>query len=248
MILPLSSVAQGVDSTPFDKHLFISGNQSLPYRLLKPKNPEPEKKYPLIIFFHGAGERGADNEIHIKHITETFLDPENRENFPCYIIAPQCPENTMWASHDREGKMKNRPTAVMEMVIALIDKTQKEFPVDHSRVYVTGLSMGGYGTWDLIARFPNRFAAAVPICGGGDEATAPLIQHIPIWAFHGSRDGVVLPKNSRKMIRAIQTAGGKPGYTEYPDVGHDSWVQAYLEPYLLPWLFRQHLEEPSNGN
>lgn len=248
MILPLSLFAQGGATTTFDKYLYISGNQTLPYRLLKPQKLEAEKKYPLIIFFHGAGERGTDNEIHIKHITETFLNAENREKFPCFIIAPQCPENTMWASHDREGKMKASPSPVMQMVIALIEKTQNEFPIDLSRVYVTGLSMGGYGTWDLIARFPGRFAAAVPICGGGDQATAAIVQHIPIWAFHGSRDTVVLPQNSRKMIRAIQTAGGKPGYTEYPDVGHDSWVEAYREPYLLPWLFRQHLKKTSDGN
>lgn len=248
MVFPFSAFAQVGDSTPFDKHLYTSGNQTLPYRLLKPEKVEDGKKYPLIIFFHGAGERGTDNEIHIQHITETFLDPENRKKFPCYFIAPQCPQNTMWASHDREGKMKPNPAPVMEMVIGLIEKTQKDFPIDLARVYVTGLSMGGYGTWDLIARFPNRFAAAVPICGGGDIATAALIRHIPIWAFHGSRDTVVLPKNSRKMIRALQGAGGKPGYTEYPDVGHDSWVQAYGEPYLLPWLFRQHLEKTSDSN
>lgn len=242
MILPLSSPAQGVASLQFDKYLFIRGNQTLPYRLLKPRKLGPDKKYPLIIFFHGAGERGTDNEIHIKHIKETFLDPGNRENFPAFVIAPQCPENTVWASHDREGKMKPGPSPLMEMAISLIDKIQKEFPIDISRVYVTGVSMGGYGTWDLIARFPNRFAAAVPVCGGGDPETATLIQHIPIWAFHGSRDTVVPPKNSRKMIRAIQTAGGAPGYTEYPDVGHDSWVHAYRDPYLLPWLFRQQLK------
>jgi predicted peptidase len=133
----------------------------------------------------------------------------------------------------------------MAMVIELIAKIEKEFPIDRSRIYVTGLSMGGYGTWDLIARFPHRFAAAVPVCGGGDPETASQIKHIPLWAFHGALDNVVPPGQSRVMVRALQDAGGTPGYTEYPDVKHDSWVYAFREPHLLPWLFNQHLGEKS---
>jgi predicted peptidase len=199
---------------------------------------------------HGAGERGNDNEVQINHIKELFLDPDNRSRHACYVIAPQCPQKTMWATHHREGNrliMKDKPTTPMQLLIELISKIEKEFPVDRSRIYITGLSMGGYGTWDLIARFPNRFAAAIPICGGGDTKTAETIKQIPLWAFHGALDGVVPPNQSRAMIKATQDAGGKPGYTEYPGVEHDSWVYAYREPYLLPWLFDQVLEKSPQG-
>jgi predicted peptidase len=117
----------------------------------------------------------------------------------------------------------------------------KEYPVDPSRIYITGVSMGGFGTWDLLARLPGKFAAAIPICGGGDEQTALKIKHIPLWVFHGAKDDIVSPKQSRTMIKALQDAGGAPGYTEYPDIEHSSWVQAYREPHLLPWLFKQKL-------
>ena len=150
----------------------------------------------------------------------------------------------MWASHSREGNrlvMKSKPTTPMSLLIELIEKVEKEFPIDPDRIYVTGLSMGGYGTWDLIARFPDKFAAAIPICGGGDPQTAMRTKHIPQWAFHGALDEVVSPQNSRVMVKALQDAGARPGYTEYPDVQHDSWVYAYREPHLLPWLFDQHL-------
>ena len=248
MFLSVLTFAQGGLSTDFEKLVYKRDGNSLPYRLLKPEQPEPGKKYPLIVFLHGAGERGTDNEVHIDHVTGLFLNPHNRKKFPCYVLAPQCPKNVMWASHDREGNMKSSPSAIMQLVIGLMDKTEKAFPIDPSRIYITGLSMGGYGTWELIARFPDRFAAAVPVCGGGDPATAARISHVPVWAFHGSHDTTVRPANSRKMIRALQAAGAKPGYTEYPDVGHDSWVYAYREPYLLPWMFEKGLDKNSEGN
>src|SRR5262249_52824913 len=110
---------------------------------------------------------------------------------------------------------------------------------DQKRIYVTGLSMGGYGTWDVIGRRPDLFAAAVPVCGGGDETQAATIARVPIWAFHGARDGVVKPARSWNMVAALKKAGGHPGYTEYPDVGHDSWVPTYRDPVLFQWLFAQ---------
>ena len=248
--ISLSSFGQLKDVPLFDKLLYVSRNDTLPYRLLKPVNPQAKKTFPLVIFLHGAGERGNDNEVHINYIKELFLDPDNRSRHACYVIAPQCPQKMMWATHSRQANrlvMKEKPATPMQLLIELIGKIEKEFPIDRSRIYVTGLSMGGYGTWDLIARFPNRFAAAVPVCGGGDTNTAEAIKHIPLWAFHGALDGVVPPNQSRVMIRSIQDAGGKPGYTEYPDVEHDSWVYAYREPHLLPWLFDQELGKTRDG-
>jgi predicted peptidase len=225
----------------FDKLLYTSEKDTLPYRLLKPVNPDALELFPLVIFLHGKGERGSDNEAQIKHISNLALDPKYRGKYPCYILAPQCSKTELWAEHNKDGTVKTAPTDPMRLTIELIDKICKDFPIDKNRIYVTGLSMGGYGTWDLLARYPDKFAAAVPVCGGGDEKTASKIRHIPVWAFHGAKDNVVSPRNSRKMVKALQDAGGNPGYTEYPDIGHDSWVQAYQEPHLLPWLFKQKL-------
>jgi predicted peptidase len=149
-----------------------------------------------------------------------------------------------WANMDwsaAKGTLPKTPSTPMRLTLELLSTLQKEFSLDDKRLYVTGLSMGGYGTWDVIARHPKLFAAAVPVCGGGDEATAPIIKDIPIWCFHGGADNVVKPERSRNMIAAIKAAGGTPKYTEYPGVGHDSWNKAYSEPELVKWLFEQKL-------
>lgn len=238
----LSSTAHSQQMNLFDKLLFTSKNDTLPYRLLKPVSPASMENFPLVIFLHGAGERGNDNEAQIKHITELFTEERNRGKYPCYVLAPQCPKNEWWAKPEKKGDetmLSKKPTPPMQMLIGLIEKITKEYRIDQSRIYISGLSMGGYGTWDLLARFPEKFAAAVPICGGGATLSAKTFKHVPIWAFHGALDEVVPPQESRKMIASLQMAGGTPGYTEYPDIEHDSWVQAYREPHLIPWLFEQ---------
>jgi predicted peptidase len=235
-----SIMAQAQQSQIFDKLLFTADKDTLPYRLLKPVNPQAKKKFPLVIFLHGAGERGNDNEVQIRHISELFLDTRNRGKYPCYLLAPQCAKKEWWASFQNKSLSKT-PSRPMQLVIDLIEKTIKEYPIDESRIYITGLSMGGYGTWELIARFPHKFAAAVPVCGGGDPKTASEIKNIPIWAFHGALDKIVAPQETRTMIHALQEAGGKPGFTEYPDIEHNSWINAYREPHLIPWLFEQSL-------
>ena len=248
MVFSLALSAQEPTHQSFDKLLYASEKGTLPYRFLKPEDPLEKTAFPLVIFLHGAGERGIDNAVQIKHIARLFLDAENRRQYPCFVLAPQCPEGIMWAAHDKDGSrlvMRKNPTPPMAMLIELIRKVEKEFPIDPTRIYVTGLSMGGYGAWDLLARFPNKFAAAVPICGGGDPQTAAAISHIPIWAFHGALDEVVVPRHSRVMIKALQDAGGEPGYTEYPGVAHNSWENAYGDPHLLPWMFAQHLGKKS---
>jgi predicted peptidase len=237
--LLFSGMLQAQNTELFDKLIYTGKKDTLPYRLLKPVNPDALELFPLVIFLHGKGERGSDNEAQIKHISDLALDPKYRGKYPCYIVAPQCPKTQMWAEHNKDGTTRTQPTEPMQLVIELIDKLCQEFPIDKSRIYITGVSMGGYGTWDLIGRYPTKFAAAIPVCGGGDEKIAPKINHLPVWAFHGAKDGVVSPRQSRTMIKAIQDEGGTPGYTEYPDIGHDSWVQAYREPHLLPWLFKQ---------
>ena len=218
----------------------------LPYLLLKPRNYDPGKHYPLVMFYHGAGERGDDNHNQWKNGVQVFSFPENREKFPCFVIAPQCPNEKKWVdvAWDAESEVQPAgPGEQLKLSLEILDKVQKEFSIDSHRLYVMGLSMGGYATWDVTTRRPDMFAAAVPICGGGDEKQAGKIKDVPIWAFHGGADPVVKTLRTRNMVAAVKEAGGNPKYTEYPGVGHDSWTQAFKEPELLPWLFAQKRAE-----
>lgn len=213
------------------------------YRLYKPKGLAPQEKVPLVFFLHGAGERGDDNEAQLKHGVKYFL--EQQAKYPCYVVAPQVPNNLQWVATpwgNPKHTIPEKPTEPMRLAIELLAAIQKEFPdVDPKRIYVTGLSMGGFGTWDLLMRQPKKFAAAVPICGGADDAKAALIAKIPVWDFHGGADDVVKTVRSRNIIAALKAAGGTPKYTEYPGVGHLCWDQAYGEAQLFPWLFQQKL-------
>lgn len=216
----------------------------LNYRLLKPKNYDPEEKYPLVIFLHGAGERGDDNLAQLKHAMADFCTPLRRKEMPCYVLAPQCPKDEKWADVDWSADgvvMPQTASKSMQLTLALVDSMLEDAAIDPTRVYITGLSMGGYGTWDAIARRPRFFAAAIPVCGGGDPKTAKRIKDVPISCFHGGADKVVVAEKSRSMIKAIQAAGGNPLYTEYPGVGHNSWTQTYANDDVHKWLFSQRL-------
>jgi predicted peptidase len=219
--------------------------KKLPYRLLTPPNYDPKAKYPLVVFLHGAGERGDDNQKQLVHGVPEFLTKENREKYPCFLVAPQCPEGAKWVEVDWSADshvMPKESSEPLRLTFGLIDALQKDYSIDPKRIYITGLSMGGFGTWDAIARKPDLFAAAVPVCGGADEKTAERIAKLPIWAFHGAKDGAVKPSRSRNMIAALKKAGGDPKYTEYPDEGHASWVPAYKDADMLKWLFAQKRE------
>jgi predicted peptidase len=231
---------------PLDKRTFTDAKgKVLRYRLLKPEDYDPKQSYPLVVFLHGAGERGEDNDKQLVHGVAEFAKPENRKKYPCFLIAPQCPANVKWVDCDWGAdahKQPAEPTEPLRQTLELIPALQKEFSIDAKRIYATGLSMGGYGTWDIIARKPELFAAAVPICGGGDEATAKQIAKIPVWAFHGAKDTAVKVSRSRNMIEAIKKAGGEPKYTEYPNEGHFSWGPAYRDADMFKWLFAQKKE------
>lgn len=225
-----------------------ASGKKLQYRLLSPAGYDSpanaEKRYPLVLFLHGAGERGDDNKAQLVHGCKEFLKAENRKKYPCFVLAPQCPKDEKWADVDWSSNshtITKAPAESMRMTIEVLAKLQKEFRIDKSRLYLTGLSMGGYGTWDLLARKPKMFAAAIPICGGADESTAPKISHIPIWVFHGDKDTAVKVERSRRMVEALQKAGGSPCYTEYAGVGHDSWTRTYASGLVLDWLFAQRL-------
>jgi predicted peptidase len=222
------------------------GNK-LPYRLLL-----PAKAYgsvPLVLFFHGAGERGDDNAAQLENgVDELFTDPLVRSDHPALVVAPQCPLGKRWVEVDwglKSHRIPDAPSQAMEDALELVGSLLKRPPepglppIDPHRVYVMGMSMGGYATWDALARRPHLFAAAVPICGGGDESTAARISAIPVWAFHGAVDPVVPTVRSRHMVAALRAVGAAPLYTEYPGVGHASWRNAFAERELMPWLFSQ---------
>jgi predicted peptidase len=243
LTLTVAPMAHAKDDLPLEKHVYqdAAGNQ-LPYRLLKPVAIEEGKRYPLVLFLHGAGERGTDNEKQLIHGVPQFAARSNREKYPCFLIAPQCPEDKRWVEVDWAAGRHTQPKEPSEparLALALVEKANKELPIDPKRVYITGLSMGGFGAWDLLARRPDMFAAAAVVCGGADEATAAKIKDVPQWAFHGAKDPVVKPDRSRHMIAALEKAGGTPKYTEYPEVGHNAWDPAYRDPKLFEWLFAQ---------
>lgn len=214
--------------------------ETLPYRIFIPEKI-PRTPIPLVIFLHGAGERGTDNRAQVVHgvgdlITYTL------NNQPMLIIAPQCPENKRWSEVDwskLEHTMPEAPSYAMRLSLQLIEELRSEFQIDRSRLYITGLSMGGYGTWDIIQRHPEMFAAAMPVCGGGDIAGAPLFKDLPIWVFHGDKDGSVPVTRSRDMVEALRKCGSTVKYTEYAGVGHNCWERTYANPEVLRWFFSQ---------
>jgi predicted peptidase len=180
------------------------------------------QKWPLLLFLHGAGERGSDLELVKIHGPPKLI--ETGKKFPFVVISPQCPKDSMWV-----------PPALE----ALIDSVQRRYRIDSARIYVTGLSLGGFATWELALRHPERYAAIIPICGGGDPSRADRLRDLPVWAFHGAQDDVVPLSGSQDMIAAIKAAGGNPRFTVYPQSGHDSWTETYANDEVYSWLLQQ---------
>jgi predicted peptidase len=193
-----------------------------------------EKEFPLILFLHGAGERGDDGQAPVKQgIANGGIKFKNNEkNFPFFVIFPQCKVKGNWKAGSPDA----------ERALDILAEVQKAYKIDEKRLYLTGLSMGGSGTWSLAAAYPNKWAAIAPICGGGDPATADKIKHIPCWCFCGDRDAAKLVDANRAMIKALKGAGGDPRYTELPFVGHNSWDCAYVTPELYAWFLKQSIK------
>lgn len=212
------------------------------YRWSAPAKLEPGKTYPLVLFLHGSGERGDDNTAQLKHGVLPIIAGADKLGDSCFLIAPQCPADRWWAPIDRKTMRLNaadKPNALLETVLALVDETMKQQPVDAKRFYVTGISMGGYATWDLLGRAPAKIAAAIPICGGGDPSLAERFKNTPIWAFHGDADAAVPVQGTSDMVAALKKTGAKPKVTIYPGVNHDSWTQTYADAEVIQWLFAQ---------
>jgi len=221
---------------------------NMPYRLCKPYGYDEQKKYPLVLFLHGAGERGTNNtsQLTANAGATVWAKTTNQQKNPCFVLAPQCGNDKQWVNTNWSNGsyvQKNIPISEqLSMAMALLDSLCTIYPIDPSKIYITGISMGGYGTWDAITRFPNRFAAAIPICGAGDPTRANLLASLPIRCFHSSDDGTVPVKGTRDMVKAINALGPNNRgdfYTEYTNKGHGSWVAAYSEQTLIDWMFSE---------
>lgn len=219
------------------------GEVTLPYQLLSPKTVEEGERYPLILFLHGAGERGSDNATQLKHFPSKMLTPERREAFPCFVLAPQCPEGQKWTTDEWGSKTSQRipeaPTAPLAAAVAALLDVAARYPVDLDRIYLTGLSMGGYGAFELAARHPDWFAAAAPVCGGGDDEAVDRLVGLPLSIWHGDADGAVPVERSRSMVAALKALGTPVEYHELPGVGHAAWTAAYGAQGCLDWMFSQ---------
>ena len=231
------------------KCTFVKDGYTLPYRLHAPGKCEEGVRYPLVLFLHGAGERGNDNTKTLVHGVLPMCRYAMKHG-DAFVVAPQCPNGRKWVERNWSEKSMKRPetpSAEMAAVMALVKSLVARYPVDANRVYVTGISMGGFGTWDIVPRMPGFFAAMMPICGGVDENTAALYKdgnNLGIRIFHGGADGVVSTDYSRRMDKALTAAGIVHGYTEYLGVGHDSWTQTYANDANLGWMFGRRRTAP----
>lgn len=242
LLMHTSLMAQ--DKSVYSKEVFIKGSDSLLYRLLLPENFDPVKKYPVLFFLHGAGERGNDNEAQLMHGSKFFLSEKVRKEYPSIVVFPQCPKNDFWANvqikdtGDRFGFQKGGdPGKSMELLTGLLGHFRSLKYADKDKFYVGGLSMGGMGTLELLRRKPKAFAAAFAICGGDNIENAKKYKRVPLWFFHGGKDNVVPPEKSKVVVAELERLNAPVKLTIYPEANHNSWDSAFAEPDLLPWLF-----------
>ena len=243
--------AYSQDVSLFTKQIFINQADTLPYRLLLPENYDAKKKYPLVIFLHGSGERGNDNQKQLVHGATLFLRDSIRKKYPTIVVFPQCSENSYWSnvnivtdaqtgSRAFNYQTDKEPTVAMGLLLKLVDDLQRKYSIQKKKIYVSGLSMGGMGAFELVRRKPNLFAAAMPICGGANIATASKLTKTNWWIFHGEKDDVVNPQYSKDMAAAISKEGGNAKLTIYPNANHNSWDSAFAEPNFMQWMFSNH--------
>ncbi|UCS91573.1 prolyl oligopeptidase family serine peptidase [Echinicola marina] len=248
-----AGLLQAQDKSLFKNQVFLNKKgDSLLYRILYPPNYDRGKEYPLVLFLHGAGERGHDNEKQLTHGADLFLDQENREKFPSIVVFPQCPEDKYWIDVSIRKELFGKgdpnfsqsieqPSEQLDLVNELMQKLFKAEKVDKDRLYIMGLSMGGFGTFETLGRWPKKYAAAVAICGGGNLSLAKkYAPHTAIWITHGGKDDIVPPILSKRVYEVLKEEGAEVKYTLYPEANHNSWDPTFAEPELLPWLFSKH--------
>ncbi len=233
----------------YDSLNYISqSGDTLLYRQLNPIKIEENEKYPLVLFLHGAGERGSNNISQLTHGGLMFTNPVNREKYPAFVLFPQCPLDLYWPSPFRpDGFQQGNPfpldaeiSTPLRLTKELLDKIIEQYPIDKDRIYVVGLSMGGMGTFDLVARYPNLFAAAIPVCGGiHTERLKNLNSETSFRIIHGDADAVVPVRFSREAYTTLKDEDANVEYIEFPGVNHNSWDPAFNMPDFLAWMFKQ---------
>lgn len=238
--------AQNPSESAYAKAVFETKKGKLPYRILTPKNLDSSKKYPLILFLHGSGERGNDNQLQLKHGASFFASDSIRSNYEAFVVFPQCDLEGKWTDYKLDGEGQERkvifnvrnPRNKQQLLLeALLEYLIANQAIDPARLYIGGLSMGGMGTLDFIKNNPKTFAAAFAICGGTHLKAARKIKNTPLWLFHGEDDMVIPVKYSKQLYEVLTAMKAQAKLTLYPDTGHDSWTQTFTEPDLLPWLF-----------
>jgi len=241
----------GQDLSEYKKDMVVHKGDTLPYRILLPLNYNPNVKYPLILFLHGSGERGNDNNLQLTHGADLFLKESVRQEYPAVIVFPQLAKDHQWTYlvSDQESSpgeliypIKKTKVKHQELLKVLIKTLKKNFNLDKNRFYVGGLSLGGMGTFEIVNQNPKMFAAAFPICGGANPEIATRINKPSWWIFHGVDDVVVPARYSQQMYDALIQVGADVKLSMYPGVNHDSWTNAFAEPDLLKWLFSKSLK------
>ncbi len=216
---------------------------TLPYRMLSPQNTKAGDKYPLVVFLHGSGERGTDNEKQLAHGASTFSNPATADKYPSFVVFPQCKDRTWTERFSAQSFMPGAPTPHIskeeEAVVALIYSLAEEYPIDKDRIYLVGISMGGIATYDLACRYPDLFAAAVPICGAVNPERLNDAKNVSFMIFHGEEDDEIPSICGRKAYKSLSAAGANVEYIEFAGMGHDCWSSAFNYPNLLPWLYSQ---------
>jgi predicted peptidase len=269
VLLSSRAYAQDPQSALQERTFADSSGLNLPYRLFVPQNYDPKEKYPLVLYLHGSGERGTDNRqpLDIEQFAQRFYSPEAQAAHPSFFLVPQCPWEVLGGDPRGEYWVNNFETypdgtphpgfswtsystadypvsTSLSAVTNLIPSLLNEFSIDSSRLYATGWSMGGDGTWDLLMRNPGLFAAGIPVAGMGDPTQAAQLANTPLWVFHGRDDTATDPEAARTMVSAVQAQGGNIRYTEYADGNHYTVAEdgrVYQEPGLMEWLFAQRL-------
>lgn len=230
------------DISLFERHRHIDNNDTLPYLIYKSQRAASTGDTPaLMIFLHGAGERGNDNQQQLRHCVGQLVNDSISSQYSYLLLLPQCPEEQRWVNTDWKllsHRMEAHPTAQMRGVKQLIDSLSASGNIDTNKIYIIGISMGGFGVWDALQRYPGTFAAAIAICGGGDPAYAKRIKDTPLYIFHGDKDKLVKPVRSRQMYLALKKLRSKDmHYIHYAHLGHFCWDQALATPHLFHWLF-----------
>lgn len=243
VVTPVSEVINV--NTALKRAVFTSEEgQRLPYRLFLPADYNESYAYPVVLFLHGAGERGSDNSSHLKNVVQKLFDDPSSPFYQCILICPQCPSEAQWVdtpwSNGNYFVNRTPLSKPLGAALELLDSLMETYSINPARQYVMGISMGGFGTWDLLMRYPDRFAAAIPICGGADTSYADELVNIPIQTFHDSTDTIVPYSGTSLMVKAIERAGGELiTFTTTNQYGHGVWDAAVETEGLFDWLFSQ---------